>query len=203
MAEVQARHPGVRMGLTGDVATTLSEHRSILYGMLQAAGVTVLLCTLLLAFAYRSVRGIAAVLWALAVGTLATLGLTRLFIGHLNIATAFLSAIVVGNGINSGPDLAVALPRRAAQRGDRDGALARAMAGRGARQPDRALTAAIAYASLAVTDFRGFRHFGIIGGIGMALCWVAAFTVLPAALATLVRAARLATAHRPAAWAPG
>ena len=184
MAEVQARHPGVRMGLTGDVATTLSEHRSILYGMLQAAGVTVLLCTLLLAFAYRSVRGIAAVLWALAVGTLATLGLTRLFIGHLNVATAFLSAIVVGNGINPGLIL-LSRYRDELRKPETEGALARAMAGAARGSLTASLTAAIAYASLAVTDFRGFRHFGIIGGIGMALCWVAAFTVLPAALATL------------------
>ncbi len=184
MAEVQARHPGVRMGLTGDVATTLSEHRSILYGMLQAAGVTVLLCTLLLAFAYRSVRGIAAVLWALAVGTLATLGLTRLFIGHLNVATAFLSAIVVGNGINPGLIL-LSRYRDELRKPETESALARAMAGAARGSLTASLTAAIAYASLAVTDFRGFRHFGIIGGIGMALCWVAAFTVLPAALATL------------------
>ncbi|HYU16788.1 MAG TPA: MMPL family transporter, partial [Candidatus Acidoferrum sp.] len=101
-AEVEGRHPDVRVGLTGDVATTLAEHDSILYGMLQAAAVTVFLVTLLLVMAYRSVPGILSVLWALAVGTLATLGLTRLLIGHLNVATAFLSAIVVGNGINPG-----------------------------------------------------------------------------------------------------
>ncbi len=190
MAEVQARHPDIRVGLTGDVATTLSEHRSILYGMLQSAAVTVVLVTLLLAFAYRSARGIGALLWALAVGVLATLGLTRLFIGHLNIATAFLSAIVVGNGINPGLIL-LSRFRDELRRPDPDGAVARAMAGAARGSLTASLTAAIAYASLAVTDFRGFRHFGIIGGIGMALCWVSAFTVLPAALTWLYRRGRI------------
>ncbi|HTE51501.1 MAG TPA: MMPL family transporter, partial [Kofleriaceae bacterium] len=182
-SDAQRRHPGIRIGLTGDIATTLSEQRSILVGMLQAAAVSVLLVTLLLVVAYRSVPGIAAVLWALAVGTLGTLGLTRLFIGHFNIATAFLSAIVVGNGINPGL-IFLSRFRDELERGDRDRAVARAMVGAFRGTLTASLTAAIAYASLAVTDFRGFRHFGIIGGIGMALCWVTAFTVLPAALAT-------------------
>jgi predicted RND superfamily exporter protein len=184
IAELQHRHPDVRVGMTGDVATTLSEQRSILYGMLQAAAVTVLLVTLLLLVTYRSIPAIGALLWGLAVGTLATLGLTKLFIGHFNIATAFLSAIVVGNGINPGIIL-LSRYRDELRRGDREGAVARAMAGAARGSLTASLTAAVAYASLAVTDFRGFRHFGVIGGIGMALCWLSAFTVLPAALSWL------------------
>jgi hypothetical protein len=33
-----------------------------------------------------------------------------------------------------------------------------------------------------ITVFRGFRHFGVIGGVGILLCWCAAYIVLPAAL---------------------
>ena len=202
------RHPEIRVGLTGDVATTLSEQRSILVGMLRAAAITVGLCTLLLVMAYRSTGGIAAVLWALAAGTLATLGITRLLIGHLNIATAFLSAIVVGNGINPGLILLSRYRdelrrgargdelRRGARgdelrRGEPGGALARAMAGAARGTLTASATAAVAYLSLAATEFRGFRHFGIIGGVGMVLCWVAAFTVLPAALAELEARGRI------------
>jgi len=35
------------------------------------------------------------------------------------------------------------------------------------------------------TDFRGFRQFGIIGLIGMVLCWISAFTFLPALVSLL------------------
>jgi len=48
-----------------------------------------------------------------------------------------------------------------------------------------ALAASVSYASLLATQFRGFRHFGVIGGVGILLCWGATFLVLPAALAAL------------------
>ena len=37
------------------------------------------------------------------------------------------------------------------------------------------------------TQFRGFRHFGVIGGVGILCCWAATFLILPAALAVLAR----------------
>ena len=40
----------------------------------------------------------------------------------------------------------------------------------------------VAYGSLVITDFRGFKHFGLIGGAGMVLCWIATYLFLPALL---------------------
>jgi predicted RND superfamily exporter protein len=42
-----------------------------------------------------------------------------------------------------------------------------------------ALAAALAYGSLALTDFRGFNQFGYIGAAGMVLAWLATLLVLP------------------------
>src|SRR6185436_7231844 len=69
-------------------------------------------------------------------------------------------------------------------RAGRDGvdALAGALANTVAGTLAAALTAAVAYGSLMITVFRGFRHFGVIGGVGILLCWCAAYLVLPAAL---------------------
>jgi uncharacterized membrane protein YdfJ with MMPL/SSD domain len=66
-------------------------------------------------------------------------------------------------------------------------AIGAAMAGTFTGTLTAALTASVAYASLVFTNFKGFQHFGIIGGIGMIVCWVAAYTVLPAALAVVER----------------
>jgi uncharacterized protein len=55
----------------------------------------------------------------------------------------------------------------------------------------------IAYGSLSATDFRGFRHFGMIGGMGMVLCWVATYLVLPALLVLSERARPLFRSESP------
>jgi hypothetical protein len=47
--------------------------------------------------------------------------------------------------------------------------------------------AAAAYWSLTITEFRGFRDFGLIGGVGMLLCWVATYWTMPAILVVFER----------------
>jgi predicted RND superfamily exporter protein len=60
-----------------------------------------------------------------------------------------------------------------------------------------ALAASASYASLVITNFRGFRQFGIVGGLGMVLAWVAPFVLMPWLVTELDRG--LKTAPRPRA----
>jgi hypothetical protein len=50
-----------------------------------------------------------------------------------------------------------------------------------------ALAAAAAYGSLAVSEFRAFRHFAFIGSVGMIVCWVATYALLPPILLLVER----------------
>jgi predicted RND superfamily exporter protein len=116
-----------------------------------------------------------------------TFGIAEIGVDYLNASTAFLGSIVLGNGVNSsimwlgryfeerrtGRDVAAAI--RATHVGTWPGTLAAAIA------------CALAYGSLMVTDYRGFRDFGFIGSIGMMLAWVAAYGVLPALVAASER----------------
>jgi predicted RND superfamily exporter protein len=56
------------------------------------------------------------------------------------------------------------------------------------------LAAAASYASLGLTTFRGFRQFGVIGGLGLTLSWVAAFVLTPPLVAWIDRRPSLAPA---------
>ena len=180
--EVVRAVPGVEVGLAGDIIVSIAERDSILNGVFLATGVTVSLVMLVLIWFFRSALAVGALSWSLAVGTVATFAFTDLAIGHLNLATAFLSSIVIGNGINVG--ILVTARYLEELRHGRDGvdALAGALSNTIAGTLTAALTAAVAYASLMITVFRGFRHFGVIGGAGILLCWLSAYTVLPAAL---------------------
>src|SRR5205814_5686327 len=104
-------------------------------------------------------------------------------IGYLNTQTAFLGAIVVGNGINYGL-IYLARVKQLRARGDPldsscvDGALTTARATLLA-----SAATSVSFGVLIIAANRGFRHFGFIGGIGMLLCWIFTFALVPALLA--------------------
>jgi len=101
----------------------------------------------------------------------------------LNTATGFLASIIAGNGINfSIIYMARYIEARRTEGLSVGDAVLVAHRGTWSATLSAAVAAGVAYGSLSVTDFRGFKHFGIIGGIGMLLCWVATYSFLPALL---------------------
>lgn len=180
-----ARALGVRAGVAGDVITSAEEHRALSGGMLQATLFTTAIVTGGLLLFFGAAAPVLALLGALATGALVTFAFALGAVGHLNLATAFLAPIVVGNGINFGIILLARHLEERRRGHDPGGALARAIAGSFGGTLAAALTASASYGSLLATQFRGFRHFGVIGGVGILLCWAATFLVLPAAIAAL------------------
>jgi uncharacterized protein len=180
----------VRFGITGDVVTNATEQRALLGGMVRATLFTVVIVALGLVLFFRSTTAVASLLGALALGAVVTFAFARLGVGHLNLATAFLAPIVVGNGINFGIILLARYFEERRKTVDPVAALGAAVQGSLGGTVAAALTASVSYASLLATDFRGFRHFGLIGGVGILLCWIATFVVLPAALAALAARGR-------------
>jgi predicted RND superfamily exporter protein len=189
----------VTVGMTGDVIRGLAEQHGLVRGMTIATLLTLAAVLAALLLYFRSLAGVLALGWSLTVGALVAFAFTELTIGHLNIASAFLSSIVIGNGINFGIIYLGRYfeERRAGHPVDRSLDIARSGTMRATAAA--ALAAGAAYLSLAATPFRGFRDFGIIGGMGMACCWISAYTVLPAALAFVERRGWLRVRPEPAA----
>ena len=113
---------------------------------------------------------------------LASFAVADFTVDSLNASTAFLGSIIIGNGVN--PNIIWLSRYFEERRGGadvRDGIF-------GAHTNTWLATmiasgaAALAYGSLMIPDFRGFRDFGIIGGVGMVFCWISSLTILPAAL---------------------
>ncbi len=127
----------------------------------------------------------------LLVATILAFGLVTLppfRVDQLSSSTAFLGSIVVGNGINYG---VIWLGRYVEARRSRalppEAALCEAVWGALPGTSVAALGAAAAYASLVLTQFRGFRQFGIIGAVGMVTCWGATYLLSPSLAMLLER----------------
>jgi uncharacterized protein len=180
-------HPSIKYGLTGDLVIGLSEYKAINDDLTEVGVTGSVLLVLVVLLYYLRFRTLIAMSLTIAIGVAWTFGLTQLTIGHLNMATGFLFTIVAGNGIN----FAIIFMARylEARRAGASMEQALILAQRETWIPT--LTAATAagasYASLMVTEFRGFRDFGAIGGAGMLLCWIGTFAALPSILTVIER----------------
>jgi uncharacterized membrane protein YdfJ with MMPL/SSD domain len=185
----------VRASYAGDLLTSMAEYDLVRRDVLDVGLVGLFLVLAVVVIFFRTPAALLAMGVTIAIGCAVTFGLTEVVLGHLNVATAFLFSIVAGNGINFG---IIWMARFLEER--RTGhSLVRATATALRRTYGATLTAAgaaaTAYAALGISKFRGFRHFALIGGCGMLLCWIASYTVLPAVVVLLERRKRLLSRH--------
>ena len=140
---------------------------------------------------YLRLRTLLSMVVTIGIGVSVTFGATQLLVGNLNMATGFLFTIIAGNGIN--PGIIYMARYLEARRSGCDSATAIRSAYRETWLPTltASCAASAAYASLIVTEFRGFRDFGIIGGVGMVICWLCTFAFLPSILVVADRVSPL------------
>jgi hypothetical protein len=175
--------PSMHFGFTGNLVTSAEQHRTITKDLTDVGtwGVGFILTVVFLFF--LQFRTLLAMALTITVGCVWAFGTAYYTVGYLNTATGFLTSIIAGNGINFG---IIYMARYVEARREEGLAVPEAVltAHRGtwAATLSAAIAAGTAYGSLSMTDFRGFKHFGIIGGIGMVLCWVATYALLPAVL---------------------
>lgn len=174
-----AFHPQMLVRFTGHIALAVDEQKSIQEKITLAT----LLCVglvLLIIYVYFRRLGLLVVIGVPTLfGVLLSLMLAQILLKYLNINTAFLVSIIVGNGINTpiillarygeerhlGHDVLISIER----------ALGATLLGTSTAM----LAASIAYGSLMSTEFRGFSQFGLIGGAGMVLVWIATMLLTP------------------------
>jgi uncharacterized protein len=109
-----------------------------------------------------------------------TFGVTKVVIGNLNMITAGMFAIIFGLGIDFGIHV-FARYREARRRGlDVEAALNETVMQTGSALTTTALTTALAFYSLMITDFKGFSEFGFIVGTGIIFSLIAMLLTCPA-----------------------
>ena len=183
--DVRGYDPSARVGYGGEVTALVEEQEALVEDLVASTVVVLTLVMCVLYLFFRTWAAIGALLGSLAIGCAATFGISYFWVGHLNANTAFLGSIVVGNGINVSIILLARFVEERNRGVDVNEALREAWAATFAPTFIAAFAAGLAYLTLATTHFRGFNQFGIIGGLGMALCWVSSVVFLPPLVVTI------------------
>lgn len=170
----------IRMDYGGELMDILEENAALGEAVARSTLITVALLLASIWIFFGRARAVPLLALVLVPPVLVTFGVAEPVVDYLNASSAFLGAIVIGNGVN--PSI-MWLGRYFEERREGHGvatAVERAHRGTWAGTLAAAIACALAYGSLMVSDHRGFRDFGFIGALGMLLCWCAAFGLLPA-----------------------
>jgi predicted RND superfamily exporter protein len=183
----EARDHHLRVGFAGSFPVFVTEYEAIVNDVFSTFSLCITIILLSIVAFYRELRSTVTLGVAVLSGVAVTFGLTRLVIGYLTTMTAFLGVIVAGNGINYG---LIYLARVSQLR--RLGTPLDEAVHDGAKVAARAtllasLATSVSFGTLIIAANRGFRHFGFIGGIGMVLCWIFTFALVPALLVIFER----------------
>jgi len=174
------RFPNLKIQFSGGMITRIEENRVIQNDLKHSVIVAVVLVTFILALYNRSILSIILLFIPLVTSLSLTFALTRLLIGHVNIISGFLVAILTGLGINYGIHLYIRF-KQELRKGKTIPAAAELVATQVGRSGVIAMATTISVFSLLMfSDFRGFSEFGAIAAIGIMCSFLSYFFLLPA-----------------------
>jgi hypothetical protein len=185
--DVSKYGPGFRTALSGTYQKKLDQQAQITRDIAVASGVALALMLLYLVLHFRGPLAVGLVLAPVGTGLAWTYGLVGATYGQVNLLTGFLGAILGGLGIEHGIHL---LGRYLSLRGQGESseeAVRDAFAHTGGAALISALVAALTFLVLGTSEFRAFREFGVIAGVGMLVLVAAYVLVLPAVLGLVTR----------------
>lgn len=171
--------------ITGDPALRAEELESVSRGIGLSFAVSILLVSVLLVFAFRSVTLSAMTLVSLIVTLVLTTGFAALTVGELNLVSVAFTVLLVGLGLDFSIHFLLHIQEWRGQGTRLRKALLHAVNDVGAALIIAAFTTALAFLSFIPTDFIGIAQLGIIAGGGVLIALAVSFTLLPALMAAL------------------
>jgi hopanoid biosynthesis associated RND transporter like protein HpnN len=183
-----AQH-GVRVRLTGDVPLEDDEFASVAEGAGRNTALAMLAVVVILLFAFRGPRIIAAIVLTLLVGLVMTAAFAALSVGTLNMISITFAVLFIGIGVDFGIQFSMRYRAELALGGEGEQgsgpALSRTARGIAGPLGVAATATAVGFYSFVPTDYQGVSELGLIAGTSMIVALFANLTVLPALLAVL------------------
>lgn len=180
-------HHSMKVGLAGNYKIAVEEYDAVRRDI----GSTFLLCVILVSSViflfFRRIRVIFFLTITLTIGIIISFGILSLFVKEIVVMTGFLGSIVMGTGINYG---IIQLARFFEERMNNeplpvaiDIAIHKTLIPTAAS----AFTTAAGFFALSFAITRSFKEFGLLGSLGIVICWLLTYFFLPALLYTSER----------------
>lgn len=180
IAQSEARHPGVRVGLTGLPVMESDEMRGSQGDMLKASLISLVGVACLFMAGLGGVRHPLLTVLTLLLAMAWSFGYITLAVGHLNILSVSFGVILIGLGIDFGIHYVARYLQLRRDENDSSTALIGTARSVGPGVVTGAVTTAIAFFTAYFTNFAGVAELGVIAGGGILLCLAGALIVLPA-----------------------
>ncbi len=179
---VSKNHPEVTIGVTGMHVVMRDETASIQSDSSLTIVLAIVLIFTLLYFAFRAVVAPILAFIPLFVGIIWGVGLTTLTIGRLNMLTAFAAAMLLGLGVDYAIHLYSSYIERRASGFDKVNAIHHAISITGPGIVTGAMTTAVAFFALNISQLEMLRELGTVMGLGIISTLLAVFWILPSLL---------------------
>jgi uncharacterized protein len=176
---------GAKVDLTGQVPMNDDQFSVIRHSAARDTLTALLGVLIILWFAVRSWKIIAAVIFSLMVGLAVTSALGLAMVGAFNLISIAFFVLFVGLGVDFGIQFSVRYRSERHEHNNLRGALRAAARKVGAPLTLAAAATAVAFFSFIPTDYKGLSELGLIAGCGMLIAFVCSITLLPAMLALL------------------
>ena len=172
-------HPSIKPHFCGNVKSMVEEYGVVINDLVSTLLLVFAMVGLVIFLFLGTFSSILLLLFNLVVSSIWTMGITYWHIGYLNSQTAFLASLIVGTGVNYG---IIYLARYYEERKKGLSIHESLMISSQTTIVQTFLastTTAGAFITLMFAHTRGFSQFGFIGSIGVTLCWVNTFLILP------------------------
>ena len=164
---LESQIPGLEVKLTGSLIVRLEENSFIINDLRRSALLAAFLVTAMILVYTRSWFSIPLIIFPLLLSMTYTFALTRLIIGHLNIISGFLVAILMGLGIDYGIHLYIRFKQELLKGRSIPRAAELVVTQVGRSGMIAMLTTISVFSILSFSDFLGFSEFGKIATLGI------------------------------------
>jgi hopanoid biosynthesis associated RND transporter like protein HpnN len=181
--ETLKQFPKITVGITGEDVIASDEMSLTQVDVKKATLIALLGVSLLFILSFRGIVKPLMAVFCLIVALCWSMGFTTVTVGHLNILSVVFTTILIGLGIDFGIHILERYKEERMSGEDISTSLQKTVEGTGRGNFAGAITTALAFGAMTLTDFVGVAELGWIAAWGILFCMLAMLLLLPALLA--------------------